>query len=189
MSAPARAAAPDLPSFEEIVAEHQRELMSAALRYTRNRADAEDLVQQVLTDAYRAWGRFDPDLGTARAWLRRVLYNKFVSGYRSRQRQSAFCNHPEAAAALFGERARSRGARVPEELSVLGDDVVLALDALSEEHLEVVVMADLQGLAYREIAAELDLPVGTVMSRLSRARRELEVRLRDYALAEYGIGR
>lgn len=161
-----------------------------ALRYTRNRADAEDLVQDTLARALRAWDRFEPG-SNCRAWLLRILTNGFISGYRRRRRHNQFTHETgdDAVVALFG--ADWESAADPREALTdgLGDEALRALAELSPDSRQVVLMADLGGARYRDIAAELGVPIGTVMSRLFRARRQLEELLRDYAAKGYGIRR
>lgn len=186
-AAPARAAAGD---FAATVMPYQGELLAAALRYTRNRADAEDLVQDTMARALAAWSRFEPG-SNCRAWLHRILTNGFISGYRRRRRHNRFAHETgdDALVALYGdepERAKSPEAELTDGL---GDETLGALAELGEDYLKVVILADLGGARYRDIADQLGVPIGTVMSRLFRARRQLEERLRDYAAADYGIRR
>lgn len=186
-SAPARVAAGD---FTASVLPYQGELLAAALRYTRNRADAEDLVQDTLARALAAWSRFEPG-SNCRAWLHRILTNGFISGYRRRRRHNRFTHETgdDAIAALYGEDVERAGNPEAELTDGLGDETLSALAELGEDYLKVVILADLRGARYRDIADQLDLPIGTVMSRLFRARRQLEERLRDFAAADYGIRR
>jgi RNA polymerase sigma-70 factor (ECF subfamily) len=177
--------------FDTTVLPHREELLAAALRYTRNRADAEDLVQDTLARALGAWSRFEPG-SNCRAWLFRILTNGFISGYRRRRRYNRFAHESgdDAVTAFYGEGYDRAGN--PEDVLLtggLGDEVESALAELGEDYLKVVLLADLRGARYRDIASELGVPIGTVMSRLFRARRQLEERLRDYAAAGYGIRR
>jgi len=149
-------------SFEQQALGHLHELYATALRYARDEKDAEDLVQETLLRAFAAWEQFQEGTN-CRAWLFRILTNNFINEYR---------------------RLRRRAARDPEgafhEL-LLGDEVVAALSTLPDGFKQVVILADLKGLSYREIAEELSCPIGTVMSRLHRARRMLSLQLHDYA--------
>lgn len=186
-AAPARTRAGD---FAATVLPYQGELLAAALRYTRNRADAEDLVQDTLARALAAWARFEPG-SNCRAWLHRILTNGFISGYRRRRRHNRFAHETgdDAVTALYGdepERVRTPEAELTDGL---GDETLSALAELGEDYLKVVILADLGGARYRDIAQELGVPIGTVMSRLFRARRQLEERLRDFAATDYGIHR
>ncbi len=177
--------------FASTVLPHRDELLAAAMRYTRNRADAEDLVQDTFARALGAWSRFEPG-SNCRAWLFRILTNGFISGYRRRRRHNRFTHETgdDAVTAFYGESFERVGN--PQEALVeagLGDEVESALAELGDDYLKVVLLADLRGARYRDIAAELGVPIGTVMSRLFRARRQLEERLRDFAAADYGIHR
>jgi RNA polymerase sigma-70 factor, ECF subfamily len=177
-------------AFETAALPYQRELLGAALRLTRSRSDAEDLVQETLLRALAAWPSFIPG-SNCRAWLHRILTNSFISGYRRRRRHNRFASETgeDATRALYGaslERAADPKALVGAH--ALGDEVVAALAELADDYRTVVELADLQGIRYREIADRLGVPIGTVMSRLFRARRQLEARLAPYA-ADHGITR
>lgn len=183
---------PTLHDFEREVLPHRDELFGCALRYTRNPRDAEDLVQETLLRAFAAWSRFIPG-SNARAWAFRILTNSFINTCRRSKRHRRFAteNPGEAVRALYGAE-RPREARDPEHAlleDTLSDDVVAALEALADDYREVVLLADIAGVRYRDIAEQLDVPIGTVMSRLFRARRQLEERLADYAAEAYGIRR
>ncbi len=182
----------DEHSFEELVLPHRRELYACALRYTRNPGDAEDLVQEALMRAFAAWARFLPG-SNARAWVFRILTNSFINTCRRRKRHRRFATETpqDAMRALYGS-ARPRAANNPETVMLedtLSDDVARALESLGDDYREVVMLADLGGIRYRDIAERLDVPIGTVMSRLFRARRRLEAQLADFAERDYGIRR
>jgi RNA polymerase sigma-70 factor (ECF subfamily) len=185
-----RAAATGPGDFAAAVMPYQSELMAAALRYTRNRADADDLVQDTMTRALAAWPRFEPG-SNCRAWLHRILTNGFISGYRRRRRHNKFTHETgeDAVTALYGEEREKVGN--PEEplIEGLGDETLRALAELGEDYLKVVILADLRGARYRDIADQLGVPIGTVMSRLFRARRVLETELASFANKDYGIKR
>jgi RNA polymerase sigma-70 factor (ECF subfamily) len=194
MNAVAFAPVPAEPAndrFEDLVLPHRDELYACALRYTRNPGDAEDLVQEALMRAFAAWGRFIPG-SNARAWVFRILTNSFINTCRRRKRQHRFATETpdDAVGALYGDRPRAasdpEGALVEDMLS---DEVLGALADLGDDYREVVMLADLGGIKYRDIAEQLDIPIGTVMSRLFRARRQLEAELEDYAADAYGIRR
>jgi len=182
----------DAGSFEQLVLPHRGELYACALRYTRNPGDAEDLVQEALMRAFAAWGRFIPG-SNARAWVFRILTNSFINTCRRRKRQRRFATETpqDAMRALYGS-VRPQLARDPKEAMLadeLSDDVVHALETLGDDYREVVMLADLGGIRYRDIADELGVPIGTVMSRLFRARRQLESQLSEFAAEDYGIRR
>jgi RNA polymerase sigma-70 factor (ECF subfamily) len=177
--------------FDSMVLPLRNDLYGTAMRYTRSPSDADDLVQETLIRAYGAWDRFEPGTN-CRAWLFRILTNSFINGYRKRKRHRRFTqeNHEDACAAVFGDlEVRSQSPRRAMVEESLGDEVSAALDTLGDDYREVVELADLEGRRYRDIAGTLGVPIGTVMSRLYRARRQLETLLRDYAAADYGIRR
>lgn len=170
--------------FTEVALEHRNELFAAALRFVRNRRDAEDLVQDTFLRAFAAWETFEEG-SNCRAWLYRILTNSFINDYRRHVKERRWLSHGET----FISQSRKRAAADPEGAlmePLLGDEVVRALSDLPEDFRRVVMLADLYGMSYREIAKDLRCPMGTVMSRLFRARRLLEAMLKDYA-AEQGI--
>src|SRR4029079_15679095 len=121
----------------------------------------------------------------------RILTNGFISGYRRRRRHNRFAHETgdDAVTALYGDDQERSSHPEAELTDGLGDETLNALAQLGEDYLKVVILADLNGPRYRDIADLLGVPIGTVMSRLFRARRQLEERLRDYAAADYGIRR
>jgi RNA polymerase sigma-70 factor (ECF subfamily) len=153
-------------------------MYAAALRMTRNPADAEDLVQETFLRAYRGFDGFEEGTNL-KAWLYRILTNTFINAYRKRQRQPVTVSEQEVEdRSLFerlGESGPSAEAEVLERLP--DDDVKEALDSLSEGFRLAVLLADVEGFSYKEIAEIMDVPIGTVMSRLHRGRRALERRL------------
>jgi RNA polymerase sigma-70 factor (ECF subfamily) len=170
--------------FESQALQHLSELRAAALRYARNERDAEDLVQETLLRAFAAWGSFQQGTN-CRAWLFRILTNSFINEYRRLSKERAYAGRNEP---LFSP-ARRHAAGDPEGAlceRMLGDEVTAALSALPGDFRCVVVLADVQGMSYREIAETIGCPLGTVMSRLYRARRILETSLGEYA-REIGI--
>jgi RNA polymerase sigma-70 factor (ECF subfamily) len=170
---------------------HQRELFGMALRITRNPDHAGDLVQETLLRAMVAHESFLPG-SNLRAWLLRILTNAFINGYRKRRRhQRLTTERPGDALTAFYGTDQDREPDLETELTEnqLGDEVSAALDKLGPQYREVVERADLRGEKYRDIADSLCVPIGTVMSRLFRARRELETELAGYAASDYGIRR
>jgi RNA polymerase sigma-70 factor (ECF subfamily) len=170
-------------SFEQQALPHVGELYGAAVRMSRNPRDAEDLVQETYLRAYAAWDRFIPG-SNVRAWLFRILTNSFINGHRERARAARFGEERLRRACFSDERRRC--VEDPERTLVesrLGDEVQAALAALPTEFRAAVVLADLHDFSYREIAEQLGIPVGTVMSRLHRGRRLLQARLASYARA------
>ena len=176
--------------FERAAIPHRDQLFAAALRFARNRADAEDLLQETYSRALAAWPRFQVG-SNCRAWLFRILTNTFISGYRRKRRHDRFAHESGDACvtALYGEDFARAGDPRDRLTDTLGDETVRALSELGADYLDVIIRADLRGARYRDIAAELEIPIGTVMSRLFRARRQLEERLRTFAAADYGICR
>lgn len=171
-------------SFEKEALRHISELYATALRYARNERDAEDLVQETLLRALAAWDHYQQGTN-CRAWLFRILTNNFINEYRRNVKERRWLGAGEP----IISPSRRRAARDPEGAlleRMVGDEVLKALTDIPLDFRKVVVMADLCGMSYREIARKLDCPMGTVMSRLYRGRRLLEQTLGDYA-REQGI--
>ena len=163
---------------------HLDALYSAALRYTRNPADAEDLVQEAFTKAYDKFHQFRPGTNL-KAWLYRILTNTYINAYRKEQRRPDEVSADAEEDFSLYDRISStthRPAEV-EALSKLTDDEVKqALADLPEQFRIAVYLADVEGFRYAEIAEIMDTPVGTVMSRLHRGRAALQRALYDLAV-------
>ncbi|MYM19427.1 sigma-70 family RNA polymerase sigma factor [Brevibacterium sp. 5221] len=177
--------------FERDAMEYVNQLYAAALRMTRNPADAEDLVQESYAKAYAAFHQYTPGTNL-KAWLYRILTNTFINTYRKKQRQpqeSSGENIEDWQIARAASHSSSDGRSAElEALDHLPDsDVKDALGRLAEEFRMVVYYADVEGLPYKEIAEIMETPIGTVMSRLHRGRRQLREMLSDYA-ADRGFG-
>ena len=178
----------DQADFEKMAMEHLPSLYSGAFRMTHNRADAEDLVQEAMLKAYRGFGGFEAGTNL-KAWLFRILTNTYINMYRAKQRR------PEQETLGEGEELflyRKLGGLEAASASRTAEDFVIdnlsdgevkaALDALPEAFRLPVLLADVEGFHYKEIAEILDVPIGTVMSRLHRGRKALQKALWDFGV-------
>jgi RNA polymerase sigma-70 factor (ECF subfamily) len=175
--------------FERQALVHLDAMYGAAYRLTRNPRDAEDLVQDSLLRAFRFWDSFQQD-SNCKAWLLRIVTNTFINEYQRRKRSR------EVLDAATAEQDATDGVLVhadandkvsPEKAmlqSSVSDDVQRALESLPDDFRTAVILCDMQGLSYKEIAEIMECPVGTVMSRLFRGRKLLAAALREFAVAE-----
>ena len=168
--------------------EYMPALYSAALRMTRNAADAEDLVQETYLRAYRGFGGFEEGTNL-RAWLYRILTNAYINTYRARQRRPEESNLDDVEdlylyRRLGGLEGARAGQSAEEELleHITDSEVKAALESLPEQFRMAVLLADVEGFSYKEIAEILDIPIGTVMSRLHRGRKALQKKLYEFAM-------
>ena len=170
--------------FEAAAIPYLDGLYNMAFRLTRNAEDAEDLIQETYLKAYKHYDKFEAGTNL-KAWLFRIMKNTFINGYRKKQSQppqSAF-SEIEGTFENLVEAGDGQAANPEQEFlaKVLDEDVQLALDALREDYRMVILLVDLEGFSYKEAASILEVPVGTVMSRLYRGRRMLEQVLLEYA--------
>jgi RNA polymerase sigma-70 factor (ECF subfamily) len=180
----------DQATFADQAMEFMSPLYTAALRMTRNPSDAEDLVQETYLKAYRAFGGFQEGTNL-KAWLYKILTNTFINSYRAKKRRPEESDLDDVEdlylyRRLGGLEAATAGRSAEDEVldHFTDDDVKAALEALPEQFRMAVLLADVDGFAYKEIAEILDVPIGTVMSRLHRGRKALQK-----ALLEFGIER
>ncbi|HHC07700.1 MAG TPA: sigma-70 family RNA polymerase sigma factor [Actinobacteria bacterium] len=176
--------------FERDALRYAPQLYSAALRMTRNPADAEDIVQETFLKAFRAYDSFQEGTNL-KAWLYRILTNTYINKYRRAQRRPSEVELGELQDLyLFRRLGESSGAVESAEQQALDafvdEDIIEAIESLPENFRMPVILADVEGFSYKEIAEMLDIPIGTVMSRLHRGRKALQRKLWNIA-AERGI--
>jgi RNA polymerase sigma-70 factor (ECF subfamily) len=176
-------------TFEETALPHLDSLFGAAYRLTRNPRDAEDLVQDTMLRAYRFWDSFQEG-SNCKAWLFKILTNTFINSYQKRKRSREVLDQATAEQkATDGVLAQtsSLAQRTPEQVindATVAPEIVDALNNMPADFRLAVVLCDVEGFSYKEIADIMDCPVGTVMSRLYRGRRHLKKALRDFAVRE-----
>lgn len=175
-----------LSEFEAQTMPYADLLFGAALRMTRDEQKAEDLVQETFLRAYRFWHRYEKGTNL-KAWLLRIQTNEFINRYRKQQREKTVfdVHNYEAAVETYTD---AETAHLPPEVrtqfltELMGDEVMEALEGLPMDFRMVVMLVDINDLSYKEVAEILDCPVGTVMSRLHRARKMMRLNLFQYAI-------
>ena len=166
-------------------------LYGAALRMTRNPADAEDLVQETMLRAYRAFQSFEPGTNL-KAWLFRILTNAYINTYRKKQREPQKVSADELGDFDLYQELKSADPQLqetPETIvldSLVDSDILKAIEELPEQFRLAVMLSDVEDFSYAEMAEIMDVPMGTVMSRLHRGRKALQKRLWELAV-EKGI--
>jgi RNA polymerase sigma-70 factor (ECF subfamily) len=180
----------DQATFAEQAMEFMPQLYTAAMRMTRNPSDAEDLVQETYLKAYRGFGGFEQGTNL-KAWLYRILTNTYINTYRAKKRRPDESDVEDIEDLYLYKRlssadAASLGRSAEDELFEVftDDEVKAAIEAIPEQFRMAVLLADIEGFSYKEIAEILDIPIGTVMSRLHRGRRGLQKRLWEFATRE-----
>ncbi len=176
----------DQATFAEQAMPFMDGLYSAALRMTRNPADAEDLVQETYLKAYRAFHTFQEGTNL-KAWLYRILTNTYINQYRAKKRRPDETDLEEVEdlylyRRLGGLEGAEAGRSAEDELldHLTSAEVKEAIESLPEQFRMAVLLADVEGFAYKEIAEILDIPIGTVMSRLHRGRKAMQKQLYEY---------
>lgn len=175
-------------SFEMDVLPHVETLSGLAMKYTHDKCEAEDLVQEVLMRAYSSYDTFKPGTKSL-AWLCCIMRNTFINRYRAKKREKVMMEGVSYVKSVhIGASASAEDALESEDLSKGGffyafsDEMMQAYNNLSEDFRSIIMLADLLDFSYKEIADKLRIPIGTVMSRLCRARQILRRNLGDYAL-------
>ncbi|GIU84771.1 MAG: ECF RNA polymerase sigma factor SigR [Acidimicrobiales bacterium] len=177
----------DRAKFVEQAMAHLDSLYSAALRMTRNREDAEDLVQETYMKAFKAYDSFREGTNL-KAWLFRILTNSYINRYRAKMRRPEESDIDEVEdlflyRRLGGLEGAAAGVSAEERFleDLTDDEVKSALEELPEPFRLAVWLADVEGFSYKEIAEIMDVPIGTVMSRIHRGRKALQKQLYEYA--------
>lgn len=177
---------PAREEFEREALKHLDALYGAALRLTRSPSDAEDLVQDAFVKAYRFYDRFEPGTNM-KAWLFRILTNTFINKYRRTTRERKVLEGREAEPVGDGVMSRAAMRTLTDPVAeahrrLITAEIQEALDSLPEDYRVMIMLADVEELSYKEIATIVGCPIGTVMSRLHRARKKMQRRLIDQAI-------
>jgi RNA polymerase sigma-70 factor (ECF subfamily) len=172
---------PKREEFEREALVHLDTLYNVALRLCGNASDAEDLVQETVTKAFRAWDKYETGTN-CRAWLVTILRNTFINQYRRASRQPSSVQFDTVENIAVFDDVKDRDPEGSFFHEIVDEEVKRAIQDLPEDFRIPLVLSDVEGMSYAEIAAVLDLPVGTVKSRLFRGRRRLQQRLYEYAM-------
>lgn len=170
--------------FQSEVLNHREVLLNHALRLTNNQRDAEDLLQDTLVRAYRHFDKFEPGTN-AKAWLFRIMTNEYINQYRHSQHERENLDTTEEISENIADLtdAYIDDCHYCEDSDDFSDEVAHAIKLVPDDFRTIVVMADIQDQSYKEISEQLEIPIGTVMSRLFRGREILRKKLHDYALS------
>ena len=184
----------DQADFADLAMEYMPALYTAALRMTRNPSDAEDLVQETYLKAYRAFGSFEEGTNL-KAWLYRILTNTYINSYRAKKRRPEIADVEDVEDLYLYRRL---GADQPSGLGrsaedealdrFTDDEVKAAIESLPDAFRIAVLLADVEGFSYKEIAEITDVPIGTVMSRIHRGRKALQKALHEFGSARGLVG-
>lgn len=177
---------PARAEFEREALKHLDALYGSALRLTRSPSDAEDLVQDAFVKAYRFYDRFEPGTNM-KAWLFRILTNTFINKYRRKTRERNVLEGKNAEPVGEGVMSRAAMRSLTDPVSeaqrgLINAEIQAALDTLPEDYRMMILLADVEELSYKEIATIVGCPIGTVMSRLHRARKKMQKRLAAQAI-------
>lgn len=169
--------------FEEEIVPHLDAMYNFALRLTSDPSDAEDLVQDTIVKAFRFFSSYEKGTN-AKAWLFRILKNSYINNYRKQSKQPNQVDYDEVSSFYETIRAdRTDTSDLEDKMfrELVDDDISQALDELPEDFRTVVLLCDVEGFTYEEIANMLDVPIGTIRSRLHRGRNLLKAQLKEYA--------
>ena len=172
----------DKQAFEKVAFEHVDRLFGTALKLTRNPTEAEDLVQETFTRAFQHFNQFEQGTNF-KAWIFRILVNTYINGYRRKERAPVLVDFAEMEPVYEEAVQEMSFLNQPAEslYDLLDDEVKQALERLPEEYRVVLLLASVEGFSYEEIAKMVGCPIGTVMSRLFRARALMRKSLVEYA--------
>lgn len=175
-----------LKEFEETALVHLDLLYNTAMQMTHNAQDAEDLVQETFVRAYRFFDKFEKGTN-CKAWLFKIMRNNFINNYRKRSKEPARIDFEDIEGTITTDSEKemiSESAKLkPEEIfnTLVEDDVKNAMESLPEDFRTAIILSDIEGLSYQEIADVLQCPIGTVRSRISRGRKFLQKKLFEFA--------